>query len=97
MAPRLRDADGRKFADGSQEAGLLPVGEGAVRTATVVGAGTVHRLGPKEAGSEQGVLSIRHPAGEEGRGARQGRRQGRSYPSAGRRRRRVQGRPGCRC
>lgn len=98
---RTRDPDGsfigHEFADGIQEAGLLPVGEGAIRTATVIGAGTVYRLGSQEAGPAQGILSVRHPAGEGGRGARQGRRQGRSYPSAGRRRRRVEGRSGCRC
>lgn len=70
------------------------MGEGAACAATVAGAGAVHRLGPQEAGPARGVLSVRHPAGEGGRGARQGHRQGGSRSAAGGPRCRVEGRPG---
>lgn len=70
------------------------MGEGAARAATVAGAGAVHRVGPQEAGPARGVLSVRHSAGQGGRGARQGRRPGGPHSSAGGPWRRFEGRPG---
>lgn len=76
------------------EAGLLPLGEGTVRTTTVIGAGTVHRLGSQEARSKEGILSIRHHKGQRGCCARKKSRQGRAHATIGGRWCRVKGQLG---
>lgn len=81
-----------KLAERGEEARLLSLGESPASTAAVAGAGAVYCMGSQEARSAQGVLSIRHIAGQGRDSARQERRQRRSQPSADRWRCRIQNR-----
>lgn len=58
-----------ELAERSEEAGLFPMGKGAICAATVLGVRTVHRVGPQATGSVQRVLSVRHSAGQRRYGA----------------------------